>query len=187
MRATFTVCMLSAPSVHCANVMWTAICIVFLCPVCFVHKPCTAPVQLLIVRAACTMCNAECARCALCKWRSAQYVSVPRLLYAQAVWMTPSLCNVRAACKVCNARCAKCVVTVWTVCSWPENFTAMLLHNYLWWEHAHSLVDGWKFRWPDAKPNNMYTAVNNFLLYMHPVRLLVAQEHLTSLLWRQTQ
>ena len=69
--------------------------------------------SVCIVRAAGKVCNATCARCALCKCRAfccVQNVSVPRLLCAQALLSTQTVCNVRAASKVCIAQYARCAL-----------------------------------------------------------------------------
>ena len=61
------------------------------------------------------VCNATCARCALCKCRAfccVQNVSVPRLLCAQALLSTQTVCNVRAANKVCIAQYARCALCI---------------------------------------------------------------------------
>jgi len=66
-----------------------------------------------IVRAAGKVCNAQCARCALCKCRAircVQNVSVPRLLCTQTLLSTQTVCNVRAANKVGIAQYARCAL-----------------------------------------------------------------------------
>ena len=62
------------------------------------------------VRATSKVCNAMCARCALCKCRAircAQCVLVTSLLCAQALHRTHAVCNVHTTFKVCNATCAR--------------------------------------------------------------------------------
>jgi len=79
---------------------------------------CTSTAQnTCSVQCACIgkVCNATCARCALCKCRAfccVQNVSVPRLLCAQALLSTQTVCNVRAANKVCIAQYARCALCI---------------------------------------------------------------------------
>jgi len=88
-RATSKVC-----NANCANVVRFALCRMFQCPACSVHKLCSVPRQ-------CAMCVQQ-ARWALLRVLGVhcanvvcvQSVSVPRLPCAQAVYSAPSLCNV---------------------------------------------------------------------------------------------
>ena len=85
-------------ALHCAG------CSVFLGPVYFVHQLCSVFESV---------CNATCARCALCKCRAircVQNVSVPRLLCTKQALLTQTVCNVRAANKVCIAQYARCAL-----------------------------------------------------------------------------
>jgi len=61
--------MLRVLGVHCANVVRFAVCRMFQCPVCFVHKQALLTQTVCNVRAANKVCIAQYARCALCKCR----------------------------------------------------------------------------------------------------------------------
>ena len=61
--------MLRVLGVHCANVVRFAVCRIFQCPVCFVHKQALLTQTVCNVRAANKVCIAQYARCALCKCR----------------------------------------------------------------------------------------------------------------------
>ena len=66
-----------------------------------------------IVRAAGKVCNAQCARCALCKCRAircVQNVSVPRLLCTQASSAHPD--SVQCACSKQGVHCSICSVCI---------------------------------------------------------------------------
>ena len=94
-------------ALHCAG------CSVFLGPVYFVHQLRSVFQSVCNVRATSKVCDAKCARCALCKCRAvrcAQCVLVTSLLCAQALHRTHTVCNVHTTCKVCNATCARCAL-----------------------------------------------------------------------------
>jgi len=85
-------------ALHCAG------CSVFLGPVYFVHQLCSVFESV---------CNATCARCALCKCRAircVQNLSVPRLLCTQASSAHPD--SVQCACSKQGVHCSICSVCI---------------------------------------------------------------------------
>ena len=101
----------SQEGMHC--IVLVAVCFWALFTFYFVHQLRSVFQSVCNVRATSKVCDAKCARCALCKCRAvrcAQCVLVTSLLCAQALHRTHAVCNVRATFKVCNATCARCAL-----------------------------------------------------------------------------
>jgi len=105
--------MLRVLGVHCANVVRFAVCRMFQCPVCFVHKQALLTQTVCNVRAANKVCIAQYARCALCKCRVrfavCRVFQCPGCLVHKLCTVPPHPCamSVYTPCRVCNARCAQ--------------------------------------------------------------------------------